>query len=85
MGRAPVLDYAEFLGTSFAWISVLCFASIAFQYYADIMRMFFEVHLFFSHFYCLSSQPDFNKKSLLSLVAIYLELHVALVRLAMYQ
>ena len=64
-------------------LSVLCFASIAFQYYTDIIPMYFGVYLFFYLFLLFVSQPDFNKKSLLLLLATLLNMLVILLKLGM--
>ena len=71
VGGAPVsLDYAKFLG---------CHFRLDFQFFAlprsfyDIRQIFFGVCLFCYLFLSFFSQPNFNKKSLLPLVAIYLD------------
>ena len=71
VGGAPVsLDYAKFLGCHFRLdFQFFCYASIVLQYWADIFRsmsLLLLVSIIFS-------QPNFNKKSLLHLVAIYLD------------
>ena len=48
VGGAPIsLDYAEFWVPVSLGLSVLCFASIAFQYYSDIIPMYFGDISFF--------------------------------------
>ena len=81
VGGAPVsLDYAEFLGTTSVWTFsfVLCL-----DRFPILCQCFLEYIFFSAYFYYFFSQPDFNKKSLLRLVAIYLDLHVVLLRLGM--
>ena len=81
VGGAPVsLDYAEFLGASFAWTFsfVLCLDRFPIS-----CRCILEYISVSTYFYYIFSQPDFNKKSLLPLVATCLDLHVVLLRLGM--
>ena len=85
VGGAPIsLDYAEFLGTSFAWTFsfVLCLDRfpIFYRYYSQCILEYIS---FSTHFYYLFSQPDFIKKSLLPFVGTFLDLHVVLLRLGM--
>ena len=80
-GSPISLDYAKFLGTSFAWTFsfVLCL-----DCFPILCRCIFEYISFSTYFYYLFSQPDFNQKSLLPLVATFLDLHVVLLRLGMW-
>ena len=81
VGGAPIsLDYAEFLGTSFAWTFsfVLCLDRFPILY-----RCILEYISFSTYFYYLFSQPDFNKKSLLLLLATLLNMPVILLKLGM--
>ena len=78
---APVsLDYADFMGTSFVrtFSFVLCL-----DRFPILCRCILEYICFSTYFNYLFSQPGFNKKSLLRLVATFLDLHVVLRTLGM--